>query len=123
MSNLYQIKFNTGVEMPLEAYQDSRRFDFDFTYDLLSSNTKAESNFLISVMVPGLQAIGLGQAIERILYWVAVQNLSIFIEKHAIGRQLVELSSIPSSPDPATIEYPPKDTFVVEVSRKIGFRP
>lgn len=123
MSNLYQVKFNTGVEMPLEAHHDSRRFDFDFTYDLLSSNTKAETNLLISVVVPGLQAIGLGQAVERILYWVAVQNLSIFIEKHATGRQLVELSSIPSFPDPATIEYPPKDAFVVEVSRKIGFRP
>ncbi len=123
MSNLYRVQFNSGVEMPLEAYRDSRRFDFDFTYDLLNSNTKAETNLRIRVVIPGLQAIGLGQAVERVLYWVAVENLSMFIEKHASGHQRVELSSIPFCPDPATIEYPPKDAFVVEVSRTIGFRP
>jgi hypothetical protein len=123
MSSLYLVKFNTGVEMPPEAFRDSRRFDFDFTYDLLNSKPKTETNIIISVAVPGLQAIGLGQSVERILYWLAVQNLPAFIAKQATGRQLVELSSIPSFPEPATIEYPPTDAFFVEVNRKIGFGP
>ena len=123
MSTLYHVKFNSGQEMPLEERRDSRRFDFHFSYDLLDSKREAKGNLLVRVVVPGLHAIGLSQDIEKILYWLAVQKLSIFIEKEATGLQLLELISIPSYPDPSTIEYPPKDEFIVAVSRQIGFRP
>ncbi len=124
MSALYQVKLSRAEEMPPEAYRDSRRFDFHFSYGLLDRVGKAEENtLLIRVVVPGLPAIGLGQNIQKILFWLAVQNLSVFVEKRATGLQLVEINSIPSYPDPSTIEYPPKNPFIVEVSRKIGFKP
>ena len=125
MSALYQVRFNRVEEMPPDAnYIDVRRFDFHFTYTPLGTIEEAyKSTLVVQVMVPGLKAIGLGQNIEKILYWLAAQNLSALIEKQATGLQLVEFNSIPSYPDPSTIEYPPKGPFVVEVSRKIGFKP
>ena len=124
MSTLYQVRFNRGEEMPRPPeYIETRRFDFRFSYTPLDSVEKAEgNNLLVRVLVPGLEAIELGQSLEKILYWLAVQNLPAFIEKQATGLQLLEFSPIPSYPDSSTIEYPPKDPFVVEVSRKIGFR-
>jgi len=124
MAALYQVKFNRAEEMPLEAYRDSRRFDFHFSYGPLGTVDKANGNdLLLRVVVPGLQAIGLGENLEKILYWVAVEKLRAFIEKQATGFQLVEFNSIPSYPDPSTIEYPPREPFIVEVRRKIGFKP
>jgi hypothetical protein len=125
MSALYRVRLNQAEEMPPDPkYIDARRFDFRFSYAPLDSVEKAKgNNLLVRVVVPGLQAIGLGQDIEKILYWLAAQNLSLFIEKQATGLQLIELNSIPSYPDRSTIEYPPKGPFVVEVSRKIGFKP
>ena len=125
MSALYQVRFNRAEEMPQDPkYIDARRFDLHFSYTLLDTVEKAEENtLLVRVVVPGLKAIGLGQLLEKILYWLAAQNLSALIEKQATGLQLVEFNSIPSYPDPSTIEYPPKGPFVVEVSRKIGFKP
>lgn len=124
MSTLYQVRFNSAEEMPQEAYRDSRRFDFHFSYGPVDRVAKVEeSSLLVRVVVPGLQAIGLDQDIEKILYWLAVQNLSVFIEKEATGLQPLEFNSIPSYPDPTTIEYPPKDPFIVEFSREIGFKP
>lgn len=125
MSALYQVKFNQAEEMPQDPeYIDARRFDFHFSYTPLDTVQKAEENTLVvRVVVPGLKAMGLGQSREKILYWLAVQKLPVFIEKQATGFQLVESNSIPSYPDPSTIEYPPKGPFIVEVSRKIGFKP
>lgn len=125
MSTIYQVKFNEAEEIPpAPEYIDARRFDFHFSYASLDTIQKAEENtLLVRVVVPGLKAIGLGQLLEKILYWLAAQNLSALIGKQATGLQLVEFNSIPSYPDPSTIEYPPKGPFVVEVSRKIGFKP
>ncbi len=125
MSALYRVRFNQAEEMPQDPkYIDARRFDFHFSYALLDVAEKAGTKtLLVRVVVPGLQAIDLGQDIETILYWLAVQNLPAFIEKQAAGLQLVEFNSIPSYSDPSTIEYPPKDPFIVEVNRKIGFKP
>lgn len=125
MSALYRVRFNQAEEMPQDPkYIDARRFDFHFSYTPLDTVEKAgENTLLVRVVVPGLKAIGLGQSLEKVLFWLAVQNLPAFIEKQATGLQLVELNSIPSYPDATTIEYPPKDPSIVEFSREIGFKP
>lgn len=125
MSAFYQVRFNRAEEMPPDAkYIDSRRFDFHFSYAPLGPAEEAyDSAVLVRVVVPGLKAIGLGQSLEKVLYWLAVKNLPAVIEKQATGLQLVELNSIPSYPDPSPIEYPPQGPFIVEVSRRIGFKP
>jgi len=125
MSALYQVKFNRAEEIPpASEYIDARRFDIHFSYTPLDTVQKTEGNtLLVRIVVPGLKAIGLGQSLEKVLFWLAVQNLPVFIEKQVTGLQLLELNSIPSYPDPSTIEYPPKDPFIVEVSRQIGFKP
>jgi len=106
MSAFYRVRFNQAEEMPpAPEYLDARRFDFHFSYTPLDRVQKTEGNtLLVRVVVPGLQANGLGQSLEKILYWLAVQDLSAFIEKQATGLQLVEFNSIPSYPDPSTIE-------------------
>ncbi len=125
MSALYQVKFYRAEETrPDSKYIDSRRFDFHFSYGPLDTVEKAGgNNLLVGVVVPGLRAIGLGQNLEKILYWLAKQSLSALVKEQATGLQLVEFNSIPSYPDPTTIEYPPKDPFIVEFSREIGFKP
>lgn len=125
MAALYRVRFNQAEEIPpAPEYIDARRFDFHFSYNLLDTNEQPEKNtLLVRIVVPGLQATGLGQNLERILYWLAVQNLPAFIEKQVNALQPLPFNSIPSYPDPSTIEYPPKDPFIVEVSRKIGFKP
>ena len=109
MSALYQVRFNRAEEIPPDPkYIDARRFDFHFSYTPLGTTEEAyESTLLVRVVVPGLKAIGLGQSLEKILYWLAAQNLSALIEKQATGLQVVEFNSIQSYPDPSTIEYPP----------------
>lgn len=127
MSTLYQVRFNLAEEMPPDpGYIDARVFTFHFSYGPLDRVEKAEENVLLMrVVVPGLPAIELGQDIEKILYWLAAKkkNLRAYIERQATGLQLVELKTIPSYPDPSTIEYPPKDPLIVEIDRKIGFKP
>ena len=125
MSALYRVRFNQAEEMPQDPiYIDARRFNFYFSYTPLDTVQKAEENILlVRVVVPGLKAIELGQSLEKVLYWLAVQNVPAVVEKQATGLQLVELNSIPSYPDPSTIEYPPQGPFIVEVSRRIGFKP
>jgi hypothetical protein len=82
-----------------------------------------EKTLRVRVVVPGLQAIEPDQDLEKILYWLAAQNLSGFIERQATGLQVFEFNSIPAYPDPSTILYPPKSPLIVEVSHKIGFKP
>jgi hypothetical protein len=127
MSTLYQVRFTGAEEMPQDPkYIDARRFDFHFSYGPLDSVEKAEeSTLLVRVVVPGREAIELDQNLEKILYWLAAKkkNLRAYIERQATGLQLVELKTIPSYPDPSTIEYPPKDPLIVEIDRKIGFKP
>ena len=112
MSSLNNVRFNSAEEMPPEADRDTRRFDFHFSYSSLGPDEKARENTLtVRIVVPGLEAIRRGQSLEKILYWLAAQNLSALIEKQATGLQLIEFNSIPSCPDPSTIQYPPKVHF------------
>ncbi len=134
----YEVKFKSGELAHREAYSTAVVFEYLLSY-LRSEKVGGPdevshtADLVLRVRISLLQALkywsgaasyeGNHQVLEKVTWWwLCQEKLSGVIENQRPGSlRVIDCNSLPPDIDASRIDYPPKEPFIVEVSRRIGF--